>query len=163
MNYRPLSLLSELTRLCFFFWAIRILICTLWGWRLLLSFFGMRSTVLSFDDEPIQVLALCSEADTFPSQDAELKMNHSALACTRWRLTPSFFFTPVAKYPKAIANQGMQATAIKISGEACHGRKSRNSKTRTLNQSRLETNSQKSPPTIGRMPFVPQMLCGDRG
>jgi len=59
MNYRPLSLLSELTRLCFFFWAIRILICTLWGWRLLLSFFGMRSTVLSFDDEPIQVLALC--------------------------------------------------------------------------------------------------------
>jgi len=30
----------------------------------------------------------------------------------------------------------MQATAIKISGEACHGRKSRNSKTRTLNQSR---------------------------
>ena len=43
----------------FFFWTIRIL--ALYTVRLTPSsfFLGMRSTVLSFDDEPIQVLALC--------------------------------------------------------------------------------------------------------
>jgi hypothetical protein len=60
----------------------------------------MRSTVLSFDDEPIQVLALCSEADAFLSQDAELKINHSALALYTMKGDAFFLFYSCRKIPQ---------------------------------------------------------------
>jgi hypothetical protein len=60
------------------------------------------------------------EADTFLSQDAKLKMNHSDLALYTMKANAFFLFYSCRKTPKLLSNQGMQATAIKISGEACH-------------------------------------------